>query len=583
MDTVDYVYNGANQVKCVDADNSATCNGAEFLWVYDAYGNLLNDGATTYTYDAANRLKTVTASGVTTSYVYNGDGDRVSQTVGAVTTTYVIDPAPALTTVLSETTGAATTRYLYGLDLAAQNDGANTRYLEYDGLGSVRQLTDSTGVVNLAQTFDPYGNGYSSAGTAATNYGYTGEQKDSDGLLNLRARYYNPQSGQFFQTDPSGFERNLYQYAGSNPVRYADPDGQCLIPGDPNFDADWAPLGQAKKCAGTWDEDWGRVGKDLDRMGRFIAWVVTPEGKRTMGEMQVKGTTLGRSSEVYQGAVLYNQITHYDDYYNYPEGKYQHLRDIGAMSVYSFDIYLQLISGLTGYAELGTETAIESIAAQHLDDPLYLGVDDFSLFVASGRTELSVTSYVDDASEVMLSKRASGSMGDTGVKFFDRLAVDTPEFQRWKANLEARNWIVEPAADLPDARADTGLLYDVPDKVGIVRYGPQFTYLDMLHESRHVVQLERALSAQRAGIIGPNVDLFSQRFRAFWEYGAYGYETRLGTRFGFYQEYMNWIERQPAELGWDEGLRIRFGFRFDTINNRLNDVFPSGLLRNRPR
>ncbi len=144
-----------------------------------------------------------------------------------MTTTYIIDPASSLTNVLSETTGTATTRYLYGLDLLAQGDSAATRYFEYDGLGSVRQLTDSTGGVNLAQTFDPYGNPYASAGSATSNYGYTGEQIDSDKLVYLRARYYNPSMGQFMQADPSGFERNLYQYAGSNPVRYADPSGQC--------------------------------------------------------------------------------------------------------------------------------------------------------------------------------------------------------------------------------------------------------------------------------------------------------------------------------------------------------------------
>ena len=118
VEIVRYVYNGANQIKCVDADNSQACDGTEFLYVYDAYGNLTNDGASTYVYDAENRLISVTTiappPATTTSittYAYNGDGDRIKQEVDADTnattferTRYVIDMATPLTMVLSETT-----------------------------------------------------------------------------------------------------------------------------------------------------------------------------------------------------------------------------------------------------------------------------------------------------------------------------------------------------------------------------------------------------------------------------------------------------------------------------------------------
>jgi YD repeat-containing protein len=52
------------------------------------------------------RLRTVTTGGMTTTYTYNGDGDRISQTVGSTTTTYVTDTATSLTMVLAETGGA---------------------------------------------------------------------------------------------------------------------------------------------------------------------------------------------------------------------------------------------------------------------------------------------------------------------------------------------------------------------------------------------------------------------------------------------------------------------------------------------
>jgi len=206
--------------------------GARYaLCVCDAYGNLIDDGPSTYVYDAENRLISTTAGNVTSSYTYSGDGDRISQTVDGTLTTYVLDVATPLTMVLSETSNGSTLSYWHGLDVLAQSDGTHTSYFEYDGLGSVRQLTDSSGIVGLAQTFDPYGNGYSKAGSATTSLGFTGEQTDSNGFVFLRARYYNPSMGRFFQMDPSRLEMNPYQYALSNPVLYTDPTGLLSVPG----------------------------------------------------------------------------------------------------------------------------------------------------------------------------------------------------------------------------------------------------------------------------------------------------------------------------------------------------------------
>jgi RHS repeat-associated protein len=225
VETVRYVINGANQIACIDADASKTCNGSETLWQYDSYGNLKNDGTNTYEYDAANRLSAVG----TTTYTYNGDGDHISQTVSdgtsPVTTTYVLDTATPLTMVLSETNGTTTTRYWHALDTLAQSDGTTTDYFAYDGLGSVRQLVDASGSVGLAQTFDPYGNGYARAGSAQSALGYSGEQTDSNGFVFLRARYYQPSMGRFTQMDPSRAEKNPYQYSLSNPVLSIDPAG----------------------------------------------------------------------------------------------------------------------------------------------------------------------------------------------------------------------------------------------------------------------------------------------------------------------------------------------------------------------
>lgn len=47
------------------------------------------------------------------------------------------------------------------------------------------------------------------------------------GLYYNRARYYNPYTGRFLQTDPSGYSdgMNWYAYCGSNPLNCTDPTG----------------------------------------------------------------------------------------------------------------------------------------------------------------------------------------------------------------------------------------------------------------------------------------------------------------------------------------------------------------------
>jgi len=126
---------------------------------------------------------------------------------------------------LSETSNGSTLHYWHGLDLLAQSDGTQTEYLAYDGLGSVRQVTDSAGIVEMAQTFDPYRNLYSRSGLNPTKYAFSGEAQDDNGLLFLRARYYSASSGRFLNTDPSRQEQNPYQYGMSNPVMHTDPSG----------------------------------------------------------------------------------------------------------------------------------------------------------------------------------------------------------------------------------------------------------------------------------------------------------------------------------------------------------------------
>lgn len=209
-----YAYDSANRL--------ASVNSTTYTW--DANGNLLNDGATTYTYDSANRL--TSANG--TTYTYNGLGDRLTQNG----VQYTLDLNTGLTQILSD----GTNTYLYGLGRIAERQGGTNEYYLGDALGSVRQLTDGYGEVVLTKSYDPYGNNLQSLGSAQTNYGFTGETTDANGLIYLRARYYSPLEGRFLSRDTWEGEftqpitQNKWIYANSNPTYYVDPTGQAAIP-----------------------------------------------------------------------------------------------------------------------------------------------------------------------------------------------------------------------------------------------------------------------------------------------------------------------------------------------------------------
>lgn len=212
---------------------------------YDCNGNTLwttNGGAATgpYYYDLENHLTNFDNS---VFLAYNGDGNRVRKTVNGTNFYYLIaerNPSGYAQVLEEWAASGGTTNltrvYNYGLALVSQQEGTTVYYFIPDGHGSTRLLTDGTGVVVNALTYDAYGSLLGSDDAPATTYLYCGEQFDPDlGLYYLRARYFNPQTGRFWtaddgeqgdQEDPKSM--HLYTYCESDPVNHVDPSGHDI-------------------------------------------------------------------------------------------------------------------------------------------------------------------------------------------------------------------------------------------------------------------------------------------------------------------------------------------------------------------
>ena len=69
------------------------------------------------------------------------------------------------------------------------------------------------------------------AGAALAQYGYTGRETDSSGLMYYRARYYDASLGRFTQRDLIGLAGgvNDYGYVGGNPANRGDPAGTTPV------------------------------------------------------------------------------------------------------------------------------------------------------------------------------------------------------------------------------------------------------------------------------------------------------------------------------------------------------------------
>ena len=196
---------------------------------HDADGNMTSGplpatGAIAFAYDTRNRL--TSAGGLT--YTYNAEGNRVG-IGGAESTSLVVDANSALPRVLVRTKNGVTTRYVYGVGLQYEVSSAGTAtYYHYDQSGNTAMLTDQAGAVVDRISYSAYGEVRYRMAAFDTPFlygGFFGVMTDANGLIAMRARYYNPLTKRFLTSDPALDGLNWYAYADGNPINFSDPTG----------------------------------------------------------------------------------------------------------------------------------------------------------------------------------------------------------------------------------------------------------------------------------------------------------------------------------------------------------------------
>jgi RHS repeat-associated protein len=196
---------------------------------YDANGNVTNDTAHTYSWDANGMPWTVDSVGLT----YDALGRMVEQNRSGVYTEIVYSPVGSKLALMNGTTLHLAFVPLAGGSVAVYNSSGLAYYRHSDWLGSSRFASTPARAMYFDGAYAPFGENYAQTGT--TDLSFTGMNQDTvTNLFDFPAREYNAIHGRWPSPDPSGLASaqlsnpqtlNRYAYVMGNPLSFTDPSG----------------------------------------------------------------------------------------------------------------------------------------------------------------------------------------------------------------------------------------------------------------------------------------------------------------------------------------------------------------------
>jgi RHS repeat-associated protein len=243
-----------------DETISDTHGGDPIAFTYDRYGNLLTSSTsvastTTYAYDLADRLNSITAAdGSTVGFTFDAAGRHATRTAGTGANTTTLDTYSYLgstdTALVDVSTAPGATTLDSGIDaigdrLSTSTPAGGFAWIVPDLHGNVVAQCSSGGTVTDAFRYDAYGNliGNTMTTGVASPWRFQGrilESTTGSATYDFGARAYVPDLGTFTSLDSvtgsaqNPLTLNRYLYADANPATLVDPDGHCarVVDGD---------------------------------------------------------------------------------------------------------------------------------------------------------------------------------------------------------------------------------------------------------------------------------------------------------------------------------------------------------------
>jgi RHS repeat-associated protein len=222
-------YDDADQVTARDS----------FVYSHDQAGNFIHrtggdEPPLAIAYDTLGRVVELRAGEEIVAFTYDGLGRRVGKTSKGMSTTRIFDSASVIAEVADK--GLARLETTAGLLVLHRLGPSGGVYLHADANTNVSAVTDEAGNVIARFAYTPFGARTTTAGDAdaAAPFGFCGTigvREDLVGLLDMRARLYDPTLGRFTSPDPwpaylpDPVTLNRYLYALGDPISQVDPLG----------------------------------------------------------------------------------------------------------------------------------------------------------------------------------------------------------------------------------------------------------------------------------------------------------------------------------------------------------------------